>query len=86
MVLASGSICFEATDLGSLSGNRLRQARRHVQLMFQDSCASLDPRMQVGSSIREPLLIQHVGTGATRAATVNDLLDKVGLPRSAATR
>jgi len=82
----SGSIRFEGTDLGSLSGSRLRQARRHVQLMFQDSYASLDPRMQVGSSIREPLLIQHVGTGATRTATVNDLLDKVGLPRSAATR
>jgi oligopeptide/dipeptide ABC transporter ATP-binding protein len=42
--------------------------------------------MQVGSSIREPLLVQHVGTRATRTATVNDLLDKVGLPRSAAMR
>jgi peptide/nickel transport system ATP-binding protein len=82
----SGSINFEGADLGSLSGNRLRKARRHVQLMFQDSYASLDPRMQVGSSIREPLLIQHVGTRATRTATVNDLLDKVGLPRSAAAR
>jgi peptide/nickel transport system ATP-binding protein len=82
----SGSIRFEGTDLGSLSGSRLRRARRHVQLMFQDSYASLDPRMQVGSSIREPLLVQHVGTRATRTATVNDLLDKVGLPRSAATR
>jgi oligopeptide/dipeptide ABC transporter ATP-binding protein len=82
----SGSIRFQGTDLGSLSGSRLRQARRHVQLMFQDSYASLDPRMQVGSSIREPLVVQHVGTRATRTATVNDLLDKVGLPRSAAVR
>ena len=82
----SGSIRFQGTDLGSLSGSRLRQARRHVQLMFQDSYASLDPRMQVGSSIREPLQVQHVGTRATRTATVNDLLDKVGLPRSAAVR
>ena len=82
----SGSIRFEGTDFGSLSGSRLRQVRRHVQLMFQDSYASLDPRMQVGSSIREPLLVQHVGTRATRTATVNDLLDKVGLPRSAAMR
>jgi peptide/nickel transport system ATP-binding protein len=82
----SGSVRFEGSDLGSLSGRRLRQARRQVQLMFQDSYASLDPRMQVGSSIREPLLIQHVGTRATRKATVDDLLDKVGLPRSAARR
>jgi peptide/nickel transport system ATP-binding protein len=82
----SGSIRFEGTELGSLSGGRLRRARRHVQLMFQDAYASLDPRMQVGSSIREPLLVQHVGTRATRMATMNDLLDKVGLPREAATR
>jgi peptide/nickel transport system ATP-binding protein len=82
----SGSVRFDGTDLGSLSGRRLRQARRQVQLMFQDSYASLDPRMQVGSSIREPLLIQHIGTRATRTATVNDLLDKVGLPQSAAAR
>jgi oligopeptide/dipeptide ABC transporter ATP-binding protein len=82
----SGSVRFEGTDLGSLSGRRLRQARRQVQLMFQDAYASLDPRMPAGASIREPLMVQHVGTRATRAATVNDLLDKVGLPRSAVTR
>jgi peptide/nickel transport system ATP-binding protein len=82
----SGSVRFQGAELGSLSGSRLRQARRHVQLMFQDSYASLDPRMQVGSSIREPLLVQRIGTRATRTATLNDLLDKVGLPRSAATR
>jgi peptide/nickel transport system ATP-binding protein len=82
----SGSVRFEGTELGSLSGRRLRQARRNVQLMFQDAYASLDPRMQVGSSIAEPLLVQRVGTRATRAATVGDLLDQVGLPRSAAAR
>jgi oligopeptide/dipeptide ABC transporter ATP-binding protein len=82
----SGSIRFEGAELGSLSGGRLRQARRHVQLMFQDSYASLDPRMRVGMSIGEPLLVQHVGSRATRTATVNDLLDQVGLPRSAAAR
>jgi peptide/nickel transport system ATP-binding protein len=82
----SGCVRFAGTDLGSLSGSRLRRARRNVQLMFQDSYASLDPRMQVGSSIGEPLLVQHVGTRAMRAATVKDLLDKVGLPQSAAMR
>jgi peptide/nickel transport system ATP-binding protein len=82
----SGSVRFEGTDLGTLSGSRLRQARRNVQLMFQDAYASLDPRMPAGASIREPLAVQHVGTRATRTTTVNDLLDKVGLPRSAVTR
>ncbi|HEY2692707.1 MAG TPA: dipeptide ABC transporter ATP-binding protein [Streptosporangiaceae bacterium] len=82
----AGSIRFDGADLGTLSGGRLRQARRHVQLMFQDAYASLDPRMQVGASVREPLRVQHIGTRASRDARVGDLLDQVGLPRSAAVR
>jgi len=82
----SGSIGFDGTDLASLSGGALRQARRNVQLMFQDAYASLDPRMQVGSSLREPLIVQRVGTRASRAARVAELLDGVGLPQSAAER
>jgi peptide/nickel transport system ATP-binding protein len=81
-----GVISFDGVDLASLSGSRLRQARRHVQLMFQDSYASLDPRMQVGASIAEPLVIQQVGNRAARAAAVGDLLDQVGLPKSSASR
>jgi oligopeptide/dipeptide ABC transporter ATP-binding protein len=54
--------------------------------MFQDAYASLDPRMQVGSSLREPLIIQRIGTRASRTARVAELLDDVGLPRSAADR
>ncbi len=82
----SGSIRLGGVELGPLSGSALRQARRGVQLMFQDAYASLDPRMPVGASIAEPLRIQRVGTRASRTATVNDLLDKVGLPRWAAAR
>ena len=83
---SSGSIRFDGTELNSLSGGALRRARRDVQLMFQDAYASLDPRMQVGSSLREPLMIQHIGDRASRRARVDDLLDGVGLPRSAADR
>jgi peptide/nickel transport system ATP-binding protein len=83
---SSGSIRFDGTELNSLSGGALRRARRDVQLMFQDAYASLDPRMQVGSSLREPLMIQHIGDRASRRARVDDLLDGVGLPRSAANR
>jgi len=82
----SGSIRFDGTDLASLRGSALRQERRNVQLMFQDAYASLDPRMQVGSSLREPLIVQRVGTRASRAARVAELLDGVGLPQSAAER
>jgi len=82
----SGSVRLGGVELGPLSGGALRRARRGVQLMFQDAYASLDPRMPVGASIAEPLAVQHVGTRASRTATVHDLLDQVGLPRSAAAR
>jgi peptide/nickel transport system ATP-binding protein len=82
----AGSVRLGGEELESLSGSRLRRARRNVQLMFQDAYASLDPRMPVGASIAEPLRVQHVGTRAERAATVGDLLDKVGLPRGAVSR
>jgi oligopeptide/dipeptide ABC transporter ATP-binding protein len=82
----SGSIRFDGTELNALSGGALRRARRDVQLMFQDAYASLDPRMQVGSSLREPLMIQHIGDRASRRSRVAELLDGVGLPRSAADR
>jgi peptide/nickel transport system ATP-binding protein len=84
--LDAGTISFDGEDLGSLSGSSLRRARRHVHLMFQDAYASLNPRMPAGASIAEPLVIQRVGNRASRAATVGDLLDKVGLPRSSASR
>jgi oligopeptide/dipeptide ABC transporter ATP-binding protein len=82
----SGSIRFDGVEMNGLSGGTLRRARRDVQLMFQDAYASLDPRMQVGSSLREPLMVQHIGDRASRRARVDELLDGVGLPRSAAER
>jgi oligopeptide/dipeptide ABC transporter ATP-binding protein len=82
----SGHIRFDGTELNALRGATLRRARRDVQLMFQDAHASLDPRMQVGSSLREPLIIQRIGDRASRTARVAELLDGVGLPQSAAER
>jgi peptide/nickel transport system ATP-binding protein len=82
----AGTIRLDGEELGSLSGSGLRRTRRNVQLMFQDAYASLDPRMPVGASIAEPLTVQHVGTRDSRAATVRELLDKVGLPRAATAR
>jgi oligopeptide/dipeptide ABC transporter ATP-binding protein len=82
----AGHIRFDGTELNALSGGALRRARRDVQLMFQDAYASLDPRMQVGSSLSEPLFIQRIGDRASRRARVAELLDGVGLPRAAADR
>jgi oligopeptide/dipeptide ABC transporter ATP-binding protein len=80
----SGRVIFEGQDLGTLSGSRLRQVRKDLQLMFQDPYASLDPRMRVGSILREPLQIQGIGTRAEQQERIARLLSEVGLsPRSA---
>jgi peptide/nickel transport system ATP-binding protein len=79
----SGRVLFEGQEVSRLSGARLRQVRKDLQIMFQDPYASLDPRMRVGSILREPLQIQGFGTAAQQRAHVADLLREVGLsPRS----
>jgi peptide/nickel transport system ATP-binding protein len=79
----SGRVLFEGQDLGRLSGARLRQVRKDLQIMFQDPYSSLDPRMRVGSILREPLQIQGLGSAARQRQHVAELLQEVGLsPRS----
>ncbi len=80
----SGEILFEGTDIASLRRRALRRARRDLQLMFQDPYASLDPRMRVGPTIREPLNIQDVGSRRDRQKRVAELLGEVGLSPKAA--
>jgi peptide/nickel transport system ATP-binding protein len=82
----SGEILFRGRRVDIRRGPEAREARRNVQLMFQDSYASLDPRMRVRQILREPLEIQHVGVSADRDKRVDELLDAVGLPRTAAER
>jgi peptide/nickel transport system ATP-binding protein len=82
----AGSVLLNGQDISALSGGELRRQRRHLQLMFQDPYASLDPRMRVGSIIREPLSIQRVGTRQEQQQRVFELLDEVGLSRNAVER
>jgi peptide/nickel transport system ATP-binding protein len=82
----SGEILFNGRRVDKLRGKEAREGRRNVQLMFQDSYASLDPRMRVQQILLEPLQIQHVGTSADRDKRVEELLDAVGLPKTAAER
>jgi peptide/nickel transport system ATP-binding protein len=82
----SGSVLLAGQDISSLSRGELRRQRRDLQIMFQDSYSSLDPRMRVGSIIREPLTIQHVGTHRQQQQRAYELLDEVGLPRNAVER
>jgi peptide/nickel transport system ATP-binding protein len=80
----SGTIQFDAEDLSRLRGASLRRRRQHFQLMFQDPYSSLDPRMRVGSILREPLIAQDVGSRQGREKRIRDLLGEVGLGASAA--
>jgi len=79
----SGSIRFEDTDMTKLRGKALRRRRRDLQMMFQDPYASLDPRMRVGSILREPLNVQGIGTPKERQERVRDLIREVGLSAKA---
>ncbi len=74
-----GSVVFEGRDFLALKGGELRKARKNIQVVFQDPSTSLDPRMKIGRSVEEPLLIHKIGTKKERKEKVLDLLNKVGL-------
>ena len=82
----SGSIEFDGRDISAMKGHDLQALRRNIQFIFQDPFASLNPRLTVGFSIMEPLLVHGVASGAEAQARVDWLLDKVGLPPEAARR
>jgi oligopeptide/dipeptide ABC transporter ATP-binding protein len=82
----SGSVLLSGKNTSALGGGELRKARRDLQLMFQDPYSSLDPRMWVGSIIREPLQIQGIGSAKEQRDRVFELLAEVGLPRNAVER
>jgi len=82
----SGSIEFAGQNIGELKGPALQTLRRNIQFIFQDPFASLDPRVPVGYSIMEPLLVHKVASGKDAQQRVEWLLDKVGLQAAHASR
>ncbi|AJX35861.1 dipeptide ABC transporter ATP-binding protein [Burkholderia oklahomensis] len=82
----SGSIEFEGREIRALKGRALQALRRNIQFIFQDPFASLNPRLTVGFSIMEPLLVHGVASGKAAQARVDWLLERVGLPADAARR
>ena len=78
----AGGVRFLGEDLATLEGERRRTARRHIQLIFQDPYASLNPRMTVAQILAEPLGIHRLraGRAATRAR-IDELLGLVGMSR-----
>lgn len=75
----SGEVRFRGVDLVKLRRRALRDARRDLQMVFQDPFGSLNPSWRVGAIVEEPLVAHRVGTKQERAARVGDLLELVGL-------
>ncbi len=75
----SGQIEFDGNDFRKSRGQKLRDLRRDIQMIFQDPYASLDPRMTVGQIIEQPFVIHNQFQKAERELKVKQLLELVGL-------
>ncbi len=73
----AGRVIFNGEDIGALNRDALRRARRHMQIIFQDPLASLNPQMSIGQAIEDPLIIHGIGGAEERMRTVEELLDVV---------
>ncbi|MFT8719323.1 ABC transporter ATP-binding protein [Acetobacter sp.] len=89
--LSSGTILFEDQDISRMNDRALRPVRRRMQMVFQDSYASLNPKRRIGDLLAEPLRVHPDENGQKRSveaitARVHDLMDLVSLPLSALAR
>jgi len=75
----SGEVLFRGENVLQFSSERMRAARRDMQIVFQDPYSSLNPRMRVGEIVEEPLVIHKLGTRTERRARVSELFRLVGL-------
>lgn len=75
----AGQIVYEGADLAPLSPRAMRPYRRHLQIIFQDPYASLNPRRRVGDTLSEALATHGLHPGAARSRRVAELLQLVGL-------
>jgi peptide/nickel transport system ATP-binding protein len=74
-----GEVYFDGQDVTGIEGERLKRFRRRAQIVFQDPTSSFDPRMSVGESITEPLLIHGMRDRERRREIGQNLLERVGL-------
>ena len=82
----SGEIRFRGDDVLAFSKVQMRQARRQMQIVFQDPYSSLNPRMRAGAIVEEPLVIHRIGSRRERHSRVRELFELVGLDPSQLTR
>ncbi|WYL52410.1 ABC transporter ATP-binding protein [Aminobacter sp. P9b] len=82
----SGTLALNGVDLMKLNKAELRNARRQMQMIFQDPFASLNPRLSIGAAVAEPLLVNKLATRSQAREKVADLLRQVGLQPEMAER
>ncbi|MDB5585754.1 MAG: glutathione transporter ATP-binding protein GsiA [Devosia sp.] len=82
----SGQVTLNGIDIVGLDKARMRDMRRHIQMIFQDPFASLNPRIRVGDAVAEPYLTHKLGTREQARAKVAELLVQVGLDPAVASR
>jgi peptide/nickel transport system ATP-binding protein len=82
----AGSVLLDGVDVLKLRRSALNERRKRMQMIFQDPFAALDPRMNVGSAIAEPLLVNKLASRAQARDRVDDLLRRVGLRPGMASR
>jgi peptide/nickel transport system ATP-binding protein len=83
---SSGTIHLDGTDVTHLSGSKLRAIRPHVQMIFQDPYASLNPRQRVIDILDAALIVHGVGDKFERRRRIADITDRVGLAASSLQR
>ncbi|RBI63039.1 peptide ABC transporter ATP-binding protein [halophilic archaeon] len=74
-----GTVTFDGDDVGAYDRAERKAFRRRAQMVFQDPTASFDPRMSIGESVTEPLLVHGMSDADRRRAIAEDLLERVGL-------
>ncbi len=82
----AGRVLLDGIDLTGLGAGPLRRVRRRIQVVFQDPYSSLNPRLTVGSTLREVLLVHRLAARDRIDRRVDELLDQVGLPARAVDR
>ena len=75
----TGKVMFKGENVLDFSPERMRQARREMQIVFQDPVSSLNPRMRASAIVEEPLVIHNLGSRDSRYNRVQELFQLVGL-------
>jgi peptide/nickel transport system ATP-binding protein len=83
---SSGRVTFKGRDVSAMSAKELQSIRRHIQMIFQDPFASLNPRQTIRSILTAPLAVHGIADRKRRNAIAASMIEHVGLPAEALDR